>query len=137
MRRRDFLSASLGAALAAPRIARAAPAVLKYIPQSDLATLDPPFTTASVPANTPSWRSTRPDGMDNSFQPQPQMVAGHTVSDDSKVWELTLRDGLCFHDGTPVLARDAVASIQRWWQRDVSGGVSMARTEEISAPPTN
>ena len=39
-----------------------------------------------------------------------------------------------FHDGTPVLARDAVASIRRWGQRDAFGAVMLARTDEISAP---
>jgi peptide/nickel transport system substrate-binding protein len=135
MRRRQFLTASLGGVLAAPSLARgAAKSVLKYIPQSDLATLDPPFTTASVTREHAFLVFDTLYGMDNSFQPQPQMVAGHTVSDDGRLWELTLRDGLKFHDGTPVLARDAVASIQRWWQRDAFGGVLMARTGEISAP---
>ena len=43
---------------------------------------------------------------------QYQMLAGHTVDADQKVWTLTLRDGLLFHDGTPVLGRDVVASLQ-------------------------
>ena len=34
----------------------------------------------------------------------------------------------------PVLARDCVASIQRWWQRDGFGGVLRAATDEVSAP---
>ena len=63
-------------------------------------------------------------GQDNNFQPHPQMVAGHTVSADGKQWDITLRDGLKFHDDTPVLARDCVASIQRWWQRDDSARCS-------------
>ena len=37
--------------------------------------------------------------------PHPQMAAGHVVGDDGKRWTITLRDGLRFHDGTPVLAR--------------------------------
>ena len=42
---------------------------------------------------------------------------------DGLTWTLTLRDGLRFHDGTPVLARDAVASIRRWQnQRRVRPG---------------
>ena len=76
-------------------------------------------------------------GMDNAYRPQPQMVAGHAVGDDGKLWELTLRDGLRFHDGTPVLARDAVASIRRWGQRDAFGAVMLARTDEISPQPTS
>jgi peptide/nickel transport system substrate-binding protein len=135
MRRRQLVTAALAgaAALAAPQLARAA-SVLKFIPQSDLATLDPPFTTASVTREHGFLVFDTLYGMDNSFQPQPQMVSGHTVSNDGKLWELTLRDRLLFHDGTPVLARDAVASIQRWWHRDAFGGVLMARTDEISAP---
>jgi peptide/nickel transport system substrate-binding protein len=57
------------------------------------------------------------------------MVAGHTVEADSKTWKLTLRDGLIFHDGTKVLARDCVASIKRWGVRDVLGQSLMQRTE--------
>jgi peptide/nickel transport system substrate-binding protein len=45
-----------------------------------------------------------------------------------------LRDGLKFHDGTPVLARDCVASIRRWSRRDGFGGALMASTDELSAP---
>ncbi len=134
MRRRQFLTAGL-ATLASPGIGRAeAQRVLKYIPQSDLATLDPPFTTASVTREHGFLVFDTLYGMDNSFQAQPQMVAGHVVSDGGRLWELTLRDGLLFHDGTPVLARDAVASIERWWVRDAFGAALRVRTDEISAP---
>jgi peptide/nickel transport system substrate-binding protein len=137
MRRRGLLTAWIAgaAALAAPRIARSEAArVLKFIPQSDLATLDPHFTTASVTREHGLMVFDTLYGMDNSYRPQPQMVEGHVVSDGGRSWELTLRDGLRFHDGTPVLARDAVASIRRWGQRDAFGAVMLARTDEISAP---
>jgi peptide/nickel transport system substrate-binding protein len=47
---------------------------------------------------------------------------------------MRLREGLRFHDGTPVLARDAVASIQRWGARDMYGQEVLGRAEEITAP---
>jgi len=137
MRRRNLLRAGLTGvtALAAPRIARAGPSrVLKFIPQSDPATLDPHFTTASVTREHGLLVFDTLYGMDNAYLPQPQMVAGHVVSDGGRLWELTLRDGLRFHDGSPVLARDAVASIRRWGQRDAFGAVMLARTDEMSAP---
>jgi len=137
MRRRRLLTSALAgaAALAAPRVARAASAsVLKFIPQSDLATLDPHFTTASVTREHGLLVFDTLYGMDNNWQAQPQMVAGHVVSDGGKLWELTLRDGLTFHDGTMVLARDAVASIKRWGQRDAFGAELLARTDEMTAP---
>ena len=72
--------------------------------------------------------------MTPKFNVQPQMVEGHVDSDDGKQWDLTLRDGLKFHDGAPVLARDCVATIQRFAKRDPFGQALMARTDEISAP---
>ena len=69
-----------------------------------------------------------------SYTPQPQMVDGHVVEDGGKRWTLTLRPGLLFHDGTPVLARDAAASIRRWASRDAFGASLMAATDELSTP---
>jgi peptide/nickel transport system substrate-binding protein len=73
-------------------------------------------------------------GMDSQFQPQPQMVEGHAVEDDGRRWTITLRDGLTFHDGSRVLARDCVASIRRWAKRDPFGGTLMDATDELAAP---
>ncbi len=133
MRRRTFLAAS-AATLAAPAIGRAAGArVLKFIPQSDVTILDPIWTTAYVTRNHGFMLFDTLYGVDASFKAQPQMVAGHSVENDGKLWQLTLRDGLKFHDGEPVLARDCVASIKRWGARDPFGQTLLAMTDELSA----
>ncbi len=62
------------------------------------------------------------------------MLAGYTTEDDGKLWRLTLRDGLTFHDGSKVLARDVVASLQRWKTGDSYGQALFAVTDELSAP---
>jgi peptide/nickel transport system substrate-binding protein len=62
------------------------------------------------------------------------MVEGHTVENDGKLWKLTLRPGLSWHDGEPVLARDCIASIRRWAKRDAMGDALMLATDELSAP---
>ena len=49
-------------------------------------------------------------------------------------WSLTLRTGLRFHDGTPVLSRDCVASIRRWASVDGFGATLIAVTAELDAP---
>ena len=137
MRRRDILkTASVGAlALAAPRLARGAEtATLRFVPQADLAVLDPVFTTAYVTRNHAFMVFDTLYGIDEAFNPQPQMLAGHTVENDGKLWTLTLREGLKFHDGEPVLAKDAVASIKRWAPRDAFGSSLLAVTEEMTAP---
>ena len=42
------------------------------------------------------------------------MVESEEVSADGLTWTFKLRDGLKFHDGEKVLAKDVVASITRW-----------------------
>ncbi|RVT98606.1 ABC transporter substrate-binding protein [Rhodovarius crocodyli] len=134
MKRRDFLAGAAGAAtLSAPAGAQPAK-VVKFVPQADLALLDPVFTTGLVTRNHGFLVYDQLYGLDDSFNPQPQMVDGHVIEDDGKTWKLTLRDGLRFHDGTPVLARDAVASINRWTQTDAFGQTLRAATDELSAP---
>ena len=137
MRRRSLLaSAGAGAvALAAPRISRAqGPRVLKFVPQADVAVVDPIWTTAYVTRNHGYMVFDTLYGIDTEYRARPQMAAGHVVESDGREWRITLRDGLRFHDGTPVLARDCVASIQRWGKRDAFGQTLMAYTDEISAP---
>ena len=61
------------------------------------------------------------------------MAAGHTQEQDGKLWTIVLRDGLKFHDGEPVRARDCVASLQRWSKRDAYGQALFAATDELTA----
>ena len=110
MRRRTFLAAS-AATLALPAMAQAeSKRVLKFIPQSDLAILDPVWTTAYVTRNhgymvfDTLYGQT---GQQVGFKATPQMVAGHVIENDGKTWKLTLRDGLMFHNGEKVLAATA------------------------------
>ena len=135
LRRRGFLAGAGGLTLAAPRLARAVAArVLRFVPQTDVPVLDPTGSTAAVTRNHGFMVYDTLYGMDAAYQPQPQMVAGDETTADSLTWRLTLRDGLVFHDGQPVLARDAVASLRRWAQRDGFGQALMAATVELSAP---
>ena len=56
-------------------------------------------------------------GMDQDLAVRPQMAAGHVIEDDGRRWVITLREGLRFHDGSPVLARDVVPSVKRFCAR--------------------
>jgi peptide/nickel transport system substrate-binding protein len=133
IRRRTF-TAGIAAVLAAPSIARgAAKAPLKFIPQSDLTILDPIVTTVYTARNHGYMVFDTLFGMDSTYQIQPQMLDGYVVEDDGKRWKLRLRDGLLWHDGEKVTARDCVASIRRWAPRDGIGALLMARTDELSA----
>jgi peptide/nickel transport system substrate-binding protein len=133
MKRRSFIAGS--AALALPAVARAAgQTTLRFVPEADLALLDPIWTTASQTTQHAFLIYDTLFGQDAQFRAQPQMLAGHVVEDEGRLWKLTLRPGLVFHDGTPVLARDAAASIRRWGRRDTFGQAMLAATDEIAAP---
>lgn len=136
MQRRDLLKITAATlALSAPRVARAERAQpLKFVPIVGLTLLDPTF--AGIP-HTRSHGYLVFDtlyGLDETFTAQPQMVEGHTVSADGALWELRLREQLRFHDGTPVLARDAVASIRRCALRDGFCQALMAAADAVTAP---
>ena len=138
MKRRHFLAATAGglaASLAAPSLVRAeSQSVLRFIPQSDVTALDPVWTSVYVTRNHGYLVFDTLYGQDSSYGIQPQMVAGHSIENDGKLWKLTLREGLLFHDNTPVLARDCVASIKRWAKRDAFGQTLLLTTDELSAP---
>jgi len=124
-----------GLGLAAPSIVAAqGTRVLKFIPHADLTVLDPIWTTAYVTRNHGYLVYDTLFGMDNAYAVSPQMAAGMTVENDGKLVRITLRDGLKFHDGERVLARDCAASIRRWGTRDTFGQSLMAATDELAAP---
>jgi peptide/nickel transport system substrate-binding protein len=120
--------AGAAASLAGPAIARAADAAtLRFVPQANLTSPDPVWTTANVTRNHAYLVWDTLYGLNTDLQVSPQMCAGHEVSDDGRTWRFTLRDGLSFHDGAPVRASDCVASILRWSKRDTFGQILAAR----------
>jgi peptide/nickel transport system substrate-binding protein len=141
MLRRQFIGgtgALIGAtAIGAPALGQGtagAARVLKFIPQADVAVVDPVITTAYVTRNHAYMIWDTLYGFDADYNAQPQMVEGHTVEEDGRRVTMRLREGLKFHDGEPVRARDAVASIRRWAARDALGQVLMTQLDELAAP---
>src|SRR5262249_49271197 len=72
-------------------------------------------------------------GVDGQLQPRRQMVESEEISSDRLTWTFRLREGLKFHDGEPVRALDAVASINRWAARDQMGQMIKAIENELVA----
>jgi len=104
---------------------------LKVVMHSDLKILDPIWTTAYIVRNHGYLVWDTLFAMDEKFDVKPQMVDKYDVSADKLVWTFTLRDGLEWHDGTPVTAEDCVASIKRWAARDSMGQKLMASAEGL------
>src|SRR5262252_4756553 len=141
MDRRAFLKTATGAAalaatggLATPAISqRAAARTLRFVPQADLANFDPIWGTQYVVRNASAMVWDTLYGMDEKLQPQRQMAEHEEVSADGLIWTFRLRPGLKFHDGEKVLAKDVVASLDRWTARDQMGLLIRAVQQELTA----
>ncbi len=94
---------------------------LKFVPEADLRSLDPIWTTAYITRNYGYMVYDTLFAVNEKFEVQPQMVDKWSLSDDKLTYTFTLRDGLKWHDGQPVKSADCIASIERWAKRDALG----------------
>ncbi len=95
--------------------------VLRAVMHADVRVIDPFWTTQTIANIHGMLVYDTLFGNDADMKPQPQMVDTYTISDDRKTYTFTLRDGLKFHDGSPVTTRDVIASLRRWGARDGVG----------------
>lgn len=51
---------------------------------------------------------------DENGDPQPQLCESYTVNEDYTEWTFQLREGVLFHNGEEMTAKDVVASLNRW-----------------------
>src|SRR3954470_9328391 len=136
--RRRFVQGTLAATAltAAPHMVRAqAPArarTIRAVMQGDLRSLDPIWTTANITAYHGAMIYDTLFALDADQRAQPQMVGKFAISDDKLTHTYELRDGLKFHDGSPVTSDDVVASIRRWAARDGGGQHMMLRVKDIA-----
>jgi len=108
--------------------------VLRVIPHSNLAILDPIWTTQYMARNHGYMIYDTLFGTDEKGQIKPQMVDTWTVSPDNRLWTFKLRKGLEFHDGKPVTGEDVTASITRWGKRDALGQKLFTFVERLDSP---
>lgn len=115
-----------------PRGLAAEAKTIRVVKSTALRVLDPIITTAHISRDHGYMIYDTLLALDDKFQPQPQM-ASWEKSPDERTYTFHLRDGLKWHDGTPVTAEDCVASIKRWAVRDGSGQVLMSFVDSLSA----
>src|SRR6201991_4210681 len=130
---RRWLIALAGAALLSMPASAQSPKTLRVVMQSDLKIIDPVWTTAYIVRNHGFLIYDQLFALDDKLKPQPQMVDTWKVSDDKLIWTFTLRDGLKWHDGTPVTTADVLPSIKRFTDKDVQGGLLAKVTQSMTA----
>ncbi len=133
MKRRAVLARAIAAPLFYPAIAQnAAARVIRFVPQANLTSPDPIWTTANVTRNHAYMVWDTLYGLSTDLSASPQMCMGHEMSDDGLTWRFTLREGLLFHDGEPVRAADCITSLARWSKRDTFGQLIGARLADMA-----
>jgi peptide/nickel transport system substrate-binding protein len=131
MKRLGWLLLAMASLAGAPKPSQAAN--LTVVLEAEIVTLDPHFIGAYITRTFGYAVFDTLFAPDGNFNYRPQMVQDHTVSPDGLTWTFTLRDGLLFHDGSPVTSADVVASLRRWATRAALGGRLMAATQSLEA----
>ena len=134
---RAALGVAIGAMLALGAGTGAAPAqdkkVLRVVMHSGLRVTDPIITTAYMSRNHGYMIYDTLFAMNDKFEIKPQMAKEFTVSPDKLTYTITLRDGLKFHDGSPVTTTDVIASLRRWMTIDAMAKKVAAVTTAMTA----
>jgi peptide/nickel transport system substrate-binding protein len=130
--RRIVIAAALSATCGIASV-QAQEKVLRAVLHADVRTLDPFWTTQTIAGIHGMLVYDTLFGNDQDMRPRPQMVDKHDISADRKTYTFTLRDGLKFHDGSPVTTKDVIASLRRWSARDPSGQRLISFTEKLEA----
>jgi peptide/nickel transport system substrate-binding protein len=130
--KRSAIAAAVALAAMLPQPSLAAGKTITAVMHSDLRVIDPGMTTAYITRDHGYMVYDTLLATDSSFKIQPQM-ADWKVSDDKLTYTFTLRDGLKWHDGTPVTAEDCVASLKRWGKADGMGQKLMDFTASLEA----
>jgi peptide/nickel transport system substrate-binding protein len=105
----------------------------RVVNHSDLKILDPIWTTAYIVRNHAYMIYDTLFALDGNLEVRPQMVDKWTTSDDKMTWTFTLRDGLEFHDGTPVTSEDVIPSLKRWAVRTPMGQLLWTKVADVKA----
>ncbi|MER8395930.1 ABC transporter substrate-binding protein [Mesorhizobium sp. M1340] len=136
--RRDVIKIGMaaGAALSIPAVLRAQTTAadartVRMVKAADLRVFDPVVEASNGTIDHALAIYDTLFALDSKAMPQPQMVEKWGVSEDKKTYTFELRDGLSWHDGTPVTAADCVASVRRWGQIS-AGSLLMERAKDIS-----
>lgn len=108
---------------------------LRFGMLQDTQGFDPALTTDAGALTMDGWVFDRLVAMSPEKEIEPMLASSWKISDDGLTYTFTLREGVLFHDGTPMTAKDAAFSIERLRTNEKSPRRTlMAPIESVTAP---
>jgi peptide/nickel transport system substrate-binding protein len=105
---------------------------LRVALESDVPTMDMPFTTRNVVGAVIWCIFESLFAYDDKFQLIPMLAESDTISDDQLTHTIKLRHGVKFHNGDEMKAADVLASITRWMGLTPFAAPLKAKTKNLT-----
>ncbi|MCA0972193.1 ABC transporter substrate-binding protein [Halobacillus litoralis] len=71
--------------------------------------------------------------LNQDYEAKPLLAESYEVSEDGQTYTINIREGVTFHNGDPVTAEDAVASLNRWLKVSSVGEITNEHVESVEA----
>ncbi|MCW4114933.1 ABC transporter substrate-binding protein [Aurantimonas sp. MSK8Z-1] len=131
---KNCLSLVLAAALASAALPATANEVINVAIIGEPDTLDPMVSTKDVVSIVTQHVVETLYTFDSSWAVAPLLAEDlPTIADDGKTYDIKLREGISFSDGSAMDSADVVASLQRWLKVASRGKVVADKVESVTA----
>ncbi|HSB70823.1 MAG TPA: ABC transporter substrate-binding protein [Candidatus Methylomirabilis sp.] len=106
---------------------------MRFALEGEPPTLDPQWTTATVVMTVGSHWLESLFTQGAKYEIIPDLAEGYTLSNDLRVYEISLRKGVLFHNGKEMTSDDVVASLNRWGQVATDGKNLFRNVDKVEA----
>jgi peptide/nickel transport system substrate-binding protein len=106
---------------------------MRFALEGEPPTLDPHWTTATVVMTVGSHWLESLFTQGAKYEIIPDLAEGYTLSNDLRVYEISLRKGVLFHNGKEMTSEDVVASLNRWGQVATDGKNLFRNVDKVEA----
>ena len=122
---------------AIPSLAQQKGGVVNVATVGEPPTLDPMVSTADLVGIITQHFFETLFTFDKNWKVTPLLAEGTPdKSPDGKVYTIKLRQGVAFHDGSPMTSEDVVASLKRWFELASRGKQTATYVDTVEAVDT-
>ncbi len=107
--------------------------ILKIATIGDPPTVDIHQTTAVITEQVTQEVYETLFALDGNWSPQPLLAAGYAWSNNALTLTIQLRSDVIFHNGSPLVAADVVASLGRWMRLSALGQTIGPKVKAVTA----